>query len=259
MMKKFYLIAALALATLTAGAQQRLYLSTYDGTDLTRYDGETCNVTVNRYVFKGWNTLALPFEMSQQELNEVFGNDCRLERLIGAEDVAGSIQLNFQDCKTDGLQANVPYILYYTGENGNKKIAKQALVSKGEATVSYTTAGGEVITMSGTASHVDGKGYYGVMAIDNSDAKFVSVGENTNGFYATRCFIQLGSGNMQKLSTRHLAKGEVTSIRAIAGEGESVDVYNAAGAKVASQISAAEVSSLKPGVYVVKGQKILVR
>ena len=102
-------------------------------------------------------------------------------------------------------------------------------------------------------------GYYGVMAIDNGDAKFVKVHENTNGFFATRCYIQLSSGNSKQLTTRHLAAGNPTGINAVAAENELVDVYNLAGGKVASQVRAAEVNSLKAGVYVVKGQKILVK
>ena len=258
-MKKFYLIAAMALATLTTNAQQKLYLSTYNGTDIAKYDGATCDVTVNRYVFKGWNTVSLPFELSEQELNETFGSDCRLEKLVSVDETANGIQLNFQDCKANGMQANTPYILYYTGEAATKKIAKEALISNEAATLSYTTKSGETVSMCGAQKHLDGKGLYGVMAIDNADAKFVKVGENTNGFYATRCYIQLSSGNMQTLTTRHLAAGEVTGIQAVATEKEIVDVYSTSGAKVASKVRASKVNSLKPGIYVVKGQKVLVK
>ena len=98
------------------------------------------------------------------------------------------------------------------------------------------------------------------MARDNAEVKFVSVGgENTNGFYATRCYIRLSSGTDKKLTARHLGYGEATSIAAIANKDEMVDVYNLAGTKVASQIRASEVSNLHSGLYIVKGQKILVK
>ena len=63
-MKKFYLIAIMAALTMTASAQQKLNISTYSGTDLARYDGVECNVSMNRYLFNGWNTIALPFDMT---------------------------------------------------------------------------------------------------------------------------------------------------------------------------------------------------
>lgn len=43
-MKKLYFIAALALASVTANAQKTLSLSTYSGTDITKYDNQTMNV-----------------------------------------------------------------------------------------------------------------------------------------------------------------------------------------------------------------------
>ena len=259
-MKKFYLIAAMAVATLAANAQEKFNLSTYTGTNIEKYDGKVCNVTVNRLMFKGWNTIALPFAMSETELNEVFGSDCRLEKLIGADMMGETVQLNFQDCKASGMQANTPYILYYTGETATKKIAKEATIFDRRAELSYTVNGSaETVTMAGVEKKIDGVGFYGVMAIDNADAKFVQVSPSTNGFYATRCYVQLSSGTFKTLSTAHFAANETTSIQGIASERELVDVYNVAGAKIASQVRASEVSKLQKGIYMVKGKKILVK
>lgn len=260
-MKKLFIIAALAAATtLGAQAQESLYLSTYNGTNLTRYDGKVCNVTVNRYVFTGWNTLSLPFAMNEEELNEAFGTDCQLEKLVGAEDRAEGVMLNFMDCKKEGLEANTPYMLYYTGEPMNKKIVTQAEVVKAESFISVTTQGGETVSMIGAEKHTEATGLYGVLARDNAEVKFVSVGDqNTNGFYATRCYIRLSSGDAKQLFAQHLGYGQATTIQAIADKDELVDVYNLNGTKVASQIPAAEVNSLRPAIYVVKGQKVLVK
>ena len=259
-MKKILVIAVMAALSLGAQAQEKLTLSTYNGTNLTRYDGKVCDVTVNRYVFNGWNTVALPFSLSEQELNDVFGTDCRLERLVSAEDQAQGITLNFADCKKGGIEANTPYMLYYTGDSGNKKITKQAEVTKGQAVLTFTTQSGEVVTMEGAQQHTDGQNLYGVLARDNSEVRFVAVGnEATSGFYATRCFIRLSSGTTKLLTANHLTSGEATSISAIARQDELVDVYTTNGAKVASQIPASQVNALHNGLYIVKGQKILVK
>lgn len=260
-MKKFFLIAAMAALSLGAQAQEKLYLSTYNGTNLSKYDGKLCNVTVNRYVFTGWNTIALPFAMSEQELNDIFGADCQLERLASVEDnTQGGVTLNFVNCKADGLQANTPYMLHYTGEAATKRIVKQAEVSDAQAALTFSTASGEQVTMEGVRQHTDGEGLYGVLARDNSEVRFVSVdGEGTNGFYATRCYVRLASGNAKMLTARHLGYDEATSINAVAQQGELVDVFSLNGAKVASQLSADQVNSLRAGIYVVKGQKILVK
>lgn len=259
-MKKFLLIAALVATTLSVQAQTRLSLSTYNGTNLERYDGKVCDVTVNRYMFTGWNTIALPFSLTQQELDEVFGSDCKIERLAGVEDAPNGVVLNFVSCKSEGLEANTPYMLYYTGEPGYRKIVKEAQVTDAQAALTFATEKGEVVTMEGARMHTDGDGLYGVLARDNAEVKFVAVGEeHTSGFYATRCFIRLASGTDRMLIARHLAAGEATSITAVAQAGELVDVYTLSGQKVAQQISASEVANLKPAVYIVKGQKILVK
>ena len=259
-MKKLFFIAAMSILTLGAQAQEKLNLSTYSGTNLTRYNGKVCNVTVNRYVFTGWNTISLPFSMTEQELNEAFGNDCQLEKLVSVEDNAQGITLNFMNCKAGGLEANTPYMLYYTGETTTKNIKKEAEVTDAQSTIILNTRSGETVTMTGAAKHTEADGLYGVMAHDNAEVKFVSVGEeNTSGFYATRCYITLSSGTTKKLIARHLGYGEATSIATIAHQDELVDVYNTAGVKVASQIQASEVNNLRPAIYIVKGQKILVK
>lgn len=258
MMKKLYLIAAMVLSTVAVNAQQKLTLSTYGGTDLTKYAGVECVITTNRYTCTGWNTISLPFAVTEAELNEVYGADCRLERLVGVEQTAGGFTLNFMDCKAEGIQANMPYILYYSGEATSKKLVKTAVVSNEASSVSFT-AGGVTVKMFGVNKQTAADGLYGILAKDNAEAKFVSAEGITNGFFATRCGISLSSGTNAVLNTRHLAPGEVTSISAIAGSTERVDVYNLSGQKVAGNVRVADINNLPAAVYVVKGQKVMVK
>ena len=258
-MKKFYFIVALTMASLGANAQEKVTISTYNGTNVEKFDGQVCNVTVNRYIFNGWNTIALPFAITAEELNEVFGSDCKLERLVSVENTGNDVQLNFQDCKSAGMEANTPYILYYNGENDNKKIAKEAVISHESSTITLRTQRGETVTMSGVESKTAGLGFYGILARDNAEAKFTKVDASLSGFLATRCYIQLASGTEAKLVTNHLAAGETTSINAITRNGEKVDVFTVNGVRVATNLSASEVNSLRPGLYVVKGQKVIVK
>jgi hypothetical protein len=52
--------------------------------------------------------------------------------------------------------------------------------------------------------------------------------------------------------------GEATGIAAVAGKDELIDVYNTAGVRVATKVRASEIN-LQPGLYVVKGQKIMIK
>lgn len=254
-MKKFYLIAAMACMALAANAQQKVTLSTYQGTDINKYDGKEVAVSVSRYVVTGWNTLSLPFAMTTDELNEAFGSDCRLERLVGVESNDAGIILNFQDCKASGIQPNTPYILHYTGENGSKRISKTTTLIQGASIVNFTdNRTGATVTMGGVPQKTDGAGLYGILARDNAEATFVSADDVTNGFYATRCFVQVSNGNKTPLLTHHIGEGEATSIYTVARAGEKVEVFNVSGVKVADRID-----GLQPGVYVVKGRKVMVK
>ena len=258
-MKKFYLIAMMAAMTLTASAQQKVNISTYTGTNIAQYDGMECNVNMSRYVFNGWNTIALPFDMTETELNATFGENCRLGKLVAADNEGATVKLYFQDCKAEGIQANTPYILYFTGENGSKTISKVTTLTDAEAAITLTTKNGETVTMASAKKHISGVGFYGVLAADNSEAQFVAVDETKNGFYASRCYVKLSSGNDTPLTTIHIAAGEVTSIAAVASNNEKVDVYNISGMRVATGVKASDVNNLQPGIYVVNGQKVLVK
>lgn len=255
-MKKLLLMGAFALGCISASAQQNLTLSTYKGTDISKYAGKRMNVTVNRYIFKGWNTISLPVSMTEAEVNEAFGSDCKLEKLVGVENDGMTVKLNFQNCKSEGIKANTPYILHYTGESGSKKfVAQNAEVSDDESAISFTAEGtGETVTMAAARMQTGAEGLYGILAKDNAEASFVNVNEISNGFYATRCYVKLSGGNTTMLSTNHIDEGEVASISSIAKANERVEVYNLSGVKVADN-----VKGLKKGIYVVKGKTVMVK
>ena len=254
-MKKLLLVAALALGCISASAQQRLTLSTYMGTDLAKYEGQTLNVTVSRYLFNGWNTISLPFSLTEAQLNDAFGSDCRLEKLVGVENDGMNLKLNFQNCKSEGIKANTPYILHYTGESGSKSFtAENAEILGGTSALTFTAAGsGETVTMAAATKKMAAQGLYGILAKDNAEAAFVNVDNTTNGFYATRCYVKLSNGNSTLLTTNHIGD-EVTSIKSIVKPNEKVDIYNLSGVKVADS-----VEGLQKGIYVVKGKTVLVK
>lgn len=258
-MKKLFCIIALAAFALTAWSQKPLNISTYNGTAIERYDGQQFDVTANRYLYTGWNTISLPFAMTEQEIDDVLGSGVKLERLVGVTQQGNEIMLNFQDCKKEGIKANTPYILYYPGETGNKKLNVNATVTNKESKVTFTTDCGVELTMHGAAVKTDGKGLYGVLVINNADANFTTIDNDKAFFYATRCYISIPGEQQFTLTPNHLGAGEVTSINEIAATNDIVDVYNVLGMRVASNIKAGNVNNLTPGIYVVKGRKILVK
>ena len=257
-MKKLFCLIVMAVVAMAAWSQTPLRLSTYKGTSVERYDGQTCDVTVDRYLFNGWNTISLPFAISEQEIDEALGKGVKLEQLVGVSQHGTEITLCFQDCKSEGIQANKPYILYYPGETGSKKLHVNAKVANKESKVTMTTGGGVEVTMGGAATQTNANGLYGILVVNNSDANFTYI-DAGNVLYATRCFISIPGDQQFTLTAYHLPTGAVTSINEIAAENDIVDVYNLLGMQVAHGIKAGKVNDLEPNIYIVNGRKVLVR
>ncbi len=75
-------------------------------------DGEV-EVLVKRTIKASeWSTICLPFDMSEGQLKEVFGDDVQLEEFIDYEiDNEDNIIINFEDALPYGLCANYPYLI----------------------------------------------------------------------------------------------------------------------------------------------------
>lgn len=263
-MKKILLTAALAVATLAASAQS-LYISTYAGSNLAKYDGQTRNITMSRSIFKGWNTISLPFAMSEAQVNEYFGSDCRLEKFVGVESNGSATTMLFQDVKAEGIAANTPYILYFTGDNKvvNLNIPEVTIYSA-SSNISFTTVNGMTISMNGANFSLDSNNRYGILAKDNDEASFVNVANLNTKFYATHCYVEVSNFDEAKtndlvLATRHIGAGsEATAIsKVVASADELIDVYNEAGQLVTAGIKARNFASLAKGLYIVNGVKVL--
>ena len=77
------------------------------------------DLRVKRTIVAGeWNTLALPFSMSEAQVKSVFGDDVRLKQFVRYEtdENVTSIKVIFEDANLaeDGLMANTPYIIMTT-------------------------------------------------------------------------------------------------------------------------------------------------
>lgn len=253
--------ALIAGGNISVNAQTKtLYLSTYNGTALAAHDGQVRNVSVSRYMYNGWNTVCFPFSMTAEQVNAAFGNDCRLETLIGVENNGNDIVLNFADCKKNGIEPNKPYILFYTGKTGIVKfIANEAEIVATPSKLSFTDTKGTTVTFEGAMMKTPAKGLYGIPAISNEKPVFININHPESVVQATKCFITLSTENSTRLYSNHVGDGETSSIGSVVKAGETIDVYNISGQIVASGISSKNISELPKGVYVVKGKKIMVK
>lgn len=242
-MKKIFIALTIALSTMAASAQT-VGISTYTGTDVSAYAGRTESVRATRMMFKGWNTISLPFSMTQEQLNETFGSDCRLEKLAGVSQSGSDIKLNFVDAKAEGFRANTPYILYYNREAGGVKInINGTIVEDTPSQVTFTTQQGATVTMNGVKFAQEGTHLYGIRAIDNQEAKFVDVTDIPAKFYATRCYIEVTGAEGVKLTTTHNETTAATqAARTVKG---STATYDINGHRVNSSANGVKITSGK--------------
>ena len=160
-LRTFAVAASMCMAS--AVSAQTLYLSTISGTDVARYDNKTLDVKASRQVFNGWNTICLPFSMTQSQVESLFGTDCVLEELVGIENVGSNIQLNFQACNSEGIKANKPYILHYNGVAENKFIDLEGVrIKDAAASVSFTDDFGVKVSFCGAKKQMQSGDLYGI-------------------------------------------------------------------------------------------------
>lgn len=256
-------IAVLGIMLCGTAQAQRVITNTVNPKDLTQYDGQTVDLSIFRYIYKGWNTICLPISLTEAEVNEIFGDDCRLETLVGVENTGTNTKLNFKDVKPDGLKANTPYILYSNKDNGVREIRQhEALITTGEVELSFTDNTGTNVVFGGATEPGSAKGIYGILVKDNATAAFVDATNVASGIRASRCFIQLNGGETENtLFSNHLDYN-MTGLDAAVKEmpaDELVDVYNISGVRIATKVSPADIDKLGKGVYVIKNQKIWVK
>ena len=248
-MKKFTLAAVFLSMSLFASAQTKsVTVSSINGTNMEQYDGQVAEVKMNRYMFTGWNTVSFPFDLSADKVNEFFGNDCRLEVLTGISGDSNAMKLYFQDAKSEGIKANTPYILYFTGEPQNVKISTESTLFAGESKVSFSS-NGYTVNFNGTDKIINGNNIYGIFAADNAESKFAKI-EGTTGCYATRCYITVDGDKDVTFIPVHNEKTTTAINKVSSTDNDNAKVYD---------INGVQKKSVSKGINIVKGKKFAVK
>ncbi|MBP5515089.1 MAG: hypothetical protein J6Y04_10010 [Bacteroidaceae bacterium] len=198
------------------------------------------NVTMNRKVVAGINAVAVPFDLTTEQVKAVFGENAQVYTFEDVPDGENS-QINFNTKEENTIEANVPVLVGGATESTQQTI-NGVILKAGEAKV--------------TGTNFDFVGNYaGTVKVAANDY-FVSGGKlyksegNTN-LKSFRAFIQ------NKANTNGNVKlcidGVATSIEAIENGQLTIDneaIYNLAGQRV---------SKATKGIYVINGRKVVVK
>lgn len=229
------------------------------------------NIYLNRTYLSGWNTICLPFSMSQDMVRTVFGSDVALETFnvtVPKDNTTeGKTQriVYFRKHYYQDIVAGVPYLIYLP--NGK---------SLGAVNIPYATIEGVAAkTIYDKASYFNYVGTYSPLDIPSNDYYLASSGSsiffsrstknkgnNMNGF---RAYFQSqnGEGGVSdvqnaKAASFGLDDEETTGIieieNSVTTESKASAVYNINGSKVAESL---ENANLPKGVYIVNGKKVV--
>lgn len=199
---------------------------------------------------EGWNTICLPFDLSSEQLRAQFGSDVVVKRLKSATPTGDVTILRFEEVST--LQANVPYIL-------QTSTAKQNFTINGINVTPSTDLDDEhdgVIFRGNyvyptVLSNTDGDDYY----ILGNEIKHSPGTTKIKGF---RAYFHTPQGSSVK-SMAYEPDGEATAIETLDGSFVLLpaDIYTPGGQLVRRQ--ATTLSGLPRGIYIVGGERVLIR
>lgn len=213
------------------------------------------NISFNRKLVKGaWNTICLPFDVSEAQAKSAFGADVRIAAL-NAESKGNTLM--FDDKTAEGIKASVPYLIMPSEVKADDKYEFYNVSIKPENTAQASA----VSTLDGFAfkgiyNKVDitqdinnSKSYAAFLGANNTLFKAKS-GSTTKGF---RAYFAIPNSTATS-ALRVVVDGNATSIKNInCGVVENDDaVYNLQGQRV-------DARSLMPGLYIKAGKKFVVR
>lgn len=207
---------------------------------------EISDITLNRtLVADKWNTLCVPFAISEEEIKANFGEGTLVEKF---EAVNGNT-VNFADATS--IEAGVPYLIKPTVAGTTytfygKEVSADAPKTEGNADVTFQGIYSPTdITNNGTVKAAG--------VTEGGKVLFVNAGSQTKAF---RCFFTISDNASIKPAMLKISiKGVETAINSIVMDNSNATdnaVYNLQGQRVNG-------NSLTKGIYIKNGKKFAVK
>lgn len=257
-MKKFYAIALALLMGASANCMaqsKNVYLSTSTKMDFTKVTTQTSSVYLNRILFAGYNTICLPFSVSAADVQSLVGEGVMLEKLVKVE----NDKLTFLDVTDQGIEAGVPYLIYSPKEQTVKFQTNDLNLCVQPTAL---TVGG--VTMTGKYEPTKEVDLFGIPAQQETDLLqsilIRTVADKT--FLPTRCAIIAPQCTEGVPTIVHVTSlnNDATAIEVLKANNAKVSVYGVNGTLVQKNVRINDaMNTLAPGIYVVNGQKFMVK
>ncbi len=211
-------------------------------------DVENAKVTLNRTIKADvWNTIVLPFDLTDGETKAAFGNDAQVATFSENSDDAQNATVSFNIATSAAIEANVPVLL-----------------NTATAGTEYTFTGRTIKALNGATPKVAGSnfsftGTYTATCTVPENDYFISSSklyrsEGNTTLKGTRAYISANATDSNAKIVRFSIGGnEATAIDGVLVEKNgNAAVYNMAGQRVAAD-------KLAKGVYILNNKKIIVK
>lgn len=213
-----------------------------DGTtDVKAIEPGMKNIRFTRPLKKGWNSICLPFNMSAFDFEN--STDTKLQALASYD---GEV-LNFEE--VENLEANVPYLVYITGDFHGFNIGTEVFAADPQA----QCRGGFCFQGNYTPSFAM-RNRYGV-ADHGAEGQFIQKGGETSTLPATGAYF---TASGKPASVKLNLGGEVTGINSngvIISDSASAPVFDLKGVRVSN----GSLEGLPKGLYIQGGKKVYVK
>lgn len=213
-----------------------------DGTtDVTAIEPGMKNIRFTRPLKNGWNSICLPFNMSAFDFEN--STDTKLQALASYD---GEV-LNFEE--VENLEANVPYLVYITGDFHGFNIGTEVFAADPQA----QCRGGFCFQGNYTPSFAM-RNRYGV-ADHGAEGQFIQKGGEKSTLPATGAYF---TASGKPASVKLNLGGEVTGINSngvIISDSASAPVFDLKGVRVSN----GSLEGLPKGLYIQGGKKVYVK
>lgn len=246
-----------------------------------------------KFAVKKWNSFIVPFNIEGAQVKTAFSGETeatqvKVSRFEKINNLSGHIQIFFKkvDLDKEGITAGVPYIIW---------VGKDADVKDKSTSYSFKYGNSDV-TVTGPIYHIDGiepqaydvanptvseggvtfNGFYykptegattGSYLLSGGDMYHLTAPYTGNSMVGTCWYMTIPSASTKKVSFSFEGENTPTAIEmvemnpsmsdsAVAGGRSDNFIYNLSGQRVAMKD---QIKSLKPGIYVCNGKKIIVR
>ncbi|MBQ7239033.1 MAG: hypothetical protein IJS20_09605, partial [Bacteroidales bacterium] len=225
---------------------------------LANTDGMTLTVALaNRTIDTEWNTIALPFDVTAEQLTETFGDGVKLYELTGSSLADGVLGLEFTSATS--IEAGRPYFIAAASANVVNPTFTGVTIKASDSIASTTSYVDFIPTLG--VSEIQGDRITDVLVLGGNNtlynpASLPAKMKAFRGYFRVHDYSPAAEAMQFRMTFDDATEDDVTGIIDVQVKNEELRnkscdaVYNLMGVRV---------KSADKGLFVVKGKKVIVR